>query len=370
MKNVYLISNSYKSFFLFRKEIIKKLSKKHNLFLIANNDDYYEYFNAQNINCIKFENFFNKKNIFLNIFFIFKLILIFIKNKPNLVQTYTIHPNLICLPIAKLFFAKTLAMITGMGSLSVTKNKNLKTMVNLFYKFSFYFCDHIIFVNTNNKKYFYNNLNIKTKYTLINGAGVLKKIKRPKNNFLIQKYNLKNSFNIIFVGRIIREKGVLDAVKIFKLLKIKNKKLIFAGGFDNSSFSEKIDKKLFNYPGIIFLNHLKNTSKVFDLGDLFILPSITEGMPTSLMEAVNEDIPTISYNIAGVEDIIKNDLNGVTVKIGEINKFVNKIMKVNKDKKYKSNLLANSSKLKNKFDRGFIEKKILYLYESIMKEKN
>jgi galacturonosyltransferase len=370
MKNIYLISNSYKSFFLFRKEIIKELSRKYNLFLIANNDDYFDYFNSQNIKCIKLENFFNKKNIFLNIFFILRLIWIFIKNKPNLVQTYTIHPNLICLPIAKLFFAKTLAMITGMGSLSVTKNKNLKKLVDLFYKFSFYFCDHIIFVNTNNKKYFHNNLNIKTEYTLINGAGVKKKIKRQKKNFFIQKYNLKNSFNIIFVGRIIKEKGVIDAIKIFKLLKIKNKKLIFAGGFDNSSFSEKISKKLFNYPGIIFLDHLRSTYEVFDLADLFILPSITEGMPTSLMEAINEDIPTVSYNIAGVEDIIKNDLNGVTVRIGEINKVVNKIMQINKDKKYRSNLLANSLKLKNKFDRVFIERKILYLYDNIIKSKN
>ena len=41
--NFYLISNSFKSFHLFRKEIIHELSKNYNVILVANNDDYYEY---------------------------------------------------------------------------------------------------------------------------------------------------------------------------------------------------------------------------------------------------------------------------------------------------------------------------------------
>ena len=48
-------------------------------------------------------------------------------------QTYTIHPNLVCIPIAKLFFAKTFAMITGMGATSVTENKALTKILDFFY---------------------------------------------------------------------------------------------------------------------------------------------------------------------------------------------------------------------------------------------
>ena len=68
-------------------------------------------------------------------------------------QTYTIHPNLVCIPVAKLFFARTFAMITGMGATSVTKNKTLTKILDFFYKFSFYFCDHVIYVNEQNEKY-------------------------------------------------------------------------------------------------------------------------------------------------------------------------------------------------------------------------
>ena len=60
--------------------------------------------------------------IFLNVKLIFHLLVLFLKKKPHLVQTYTIHPNLIVSPIAKIF-CKTIMMITGMVSLSISNNK-------------------------------------------------------------------------------------------------------------------------------------------------------------------------------------------------------------------------------------------------------
>ena len=115
--NFYLVSNSYKSFYLFRKEIIAELSKKYNVILLANKDSYLEFFNKK-YECITLNNLFNNKNIFKNLSLIFKILLIFFKKRPDIIQTYTIHPNLLCIPLAKLFFAKTSAMITGMGTVS------------------------------------------------------------------------------------------------------------------------------------------------------------------------------------------------------------------------------------------------------------
>tara|TARA_B100000767_G_scaffold23719_1_gene21002 strand:+ start:563 stop:1648 length:1086 start_codon:yes stop_codon:yes gene_type:complete len=360
--NIYLISNSFKSFYLFRKEIISNLSKKHNVFLIANDDDYSKIFEKR-YECIKLKNVFNNRGLLKNFFFILKLIFIFIKKKPDIVQTYTIHPNLVCIPIAKLFFAKTFAMITGMGATSVTENKALTKILDFFYKFSFYFCDHIIYVNEQNEKYFINHLRIKSKSTRIYGAGVDLKKKHNLNKFVSNKYSLKKTFNIIFVGRIIKEKGILDAIKIFKLLDIKNKKLIITGDLDYAAFSKTIDRKIFNYPGIIFTGHLKDTSQIFELANVFLLPSITEGMPTALMEAIKYDIPSISYKIPGVIDIIKDNINGNSVDIGSIQLMKNKIMKIYKLRQFRKNIIKNSKKLKFKIDRKNTINKVLSLYE-------
>ena len=72
----------------------------------------------------------------------------------------------------------------------------------------------------------------------------LQKKKKFKKNFISQKYNLKETFNILFIGRLIEEKNFEIAIKIFKKLNIKNKRLIIVGDFDELSFSKK--KKLFN----------------------------------------------------------------------------------------------------------------------------
>ena len=365
MKNVYLISNSFKSFYLFRKEIINELSKKHNLLLVANEDEYSNYFRGK-VTCIKFNNLFNRKSFFSNLKIIFILFFLFLKKKPHLVQTYTIHPNLICLPIAKLFMSSTVAMITGMGSLSITNSKILKKIFDLVYKFSFSFCDHIIFVNNDNKNYFTNILKIKKKSITIHGAGIDLKRKPIIKKNLKHALVLKKNFNIVFVGRIIIEKGVLDAIKLFKLLNIPEKKLIFAGGFDSSAFSKKVNKNIFNYPGIIFLNHQKEVNHIYEIADIFILPSRTEGMPTSLMEAIKFNVPTVSYKIPGVRDVIKNNLNGMMVKPGDIISASNKINSLYKSRNLRNIILSNSLKLKNKFDRKKIIQKVLLFYDDII----
>ena len=51
-------------------------------------------------------------------------------------------------------------------------------------------------------------------------------------------------------------------------------------------------------------------------------------MPTSLMESIMNNVPTISYSIPGTKDIIVNNLNGVKLKINDINGAVNQIHKI------------------------------------------
>ncbi len=362
--NFYLISNSFKSFYLFRKDIILKLSKKYNVILIANYDEYQSFFKDK-VTCIELKNTFNNKNILKNIFFIFKLIFTFFRKKPYIVQTYTIHPNILCIPIAKLFNAKTVAMITGMGATSITDNFLIKSLINLFYKLSFSFCDHLIFVNSDNENFFKSKLKLNKKSIKIFGAGVSRKKLLFTQNFIRDKYNLSKAYNILFLGRIIKEKGVLDLIKIFKLLKIKNKKLIFIGDIDRSGYSKEINKSIFNFPNIIFLGHIKDPEYFYNLADLFVLPSYTEGMPTTLMEAIKYKVPTLSYRIPGVTDIIKDNINGCSVNCGEINQMVNKIHKINRNTHFRSNLIKNSNKTLIKFDRKNVINKVFNLYENI-----
>jgi len=362
-KNVYLVSNTFKSFFLFRKEIIFKISKKYNVILVANDDTYVSFFIKKNIKCIKLKNLFNNKSILSQIKIFFKFFFIFILKKPHLVQTYTIHPNLIVTPIAKMFLAKTVIMITGMGAVSISKNVFIKIIYNFLFKFISNFSDYFIFVNNNNKNYFINKLKITKPFIQIFGAGTTKK-KELQKNFISQKFNLKQSFNILFIGRLIKEKGFETVIKIFKKLNIKNKKLILVGDFDKLSFSKKKNRFILNYPGIVWLKKLDDVSEVLLYSNLLLLPSETEGMPTVLMEAITYDLPIITYLIPGPEDIIKNNMNGYIHKVGDISGLENSILKIFNSNK---NLFKqNYFKLATKFNRKNIINKIYIFYEQLL----
>lgn len=365
-KNVYLVSNTFKSFYLFRREIISELSKTYNLVLIGNNDEYVNYFLNKNINCISLDNLFNNKSLIKNFQILFKFIFLFLKKKPHLVQTYTIHPNLIICPLAKIFSSKTITMITGMGAVFNSKNYFLKKFFNYLYKISFKFCDYIIFVNNHDKNYFIKKLNIFKPYIQIYGAGILEK-KVFKKNFICDRYALTKSFNILYIGRLIEEKGFIDAIKVFKKVNIKNKKLIIVGDFDKLGFTKKNNYSILKYPGIIWIKNIRDISKVLLFADTFLFPSKTEGMPTVLMEAINYNIPTITYLIPGVEDIIKNNLNGYVHRIGKIHSLENSLIKIYKSKK-KNHFNYNYSKLISKFKRKNIIVKILNFYEHVLKQ--
>ena len=120
------------------------------------------------------------------------------------------------------------------------------------------------------------------------------------------------------------------------MLKIPNKKLIIVGDLELRGFSSSIDKKILKYPGIIYLGELLETNSIYKFADVFLLPSITEGMPTSIMEAIMHDVPTVSYKIPGVDDIIINKFNGIKLKIKSISPVVNEIQKIYNSKLYKN----------------------------------
>jgi len=63
----------------------------------------------------------------------------------------------------------------------------------------------------------------------------------------------------------------------------------------------KVDKQ------VIFTGWLekKNLWKIYLASDLFILPSLSEGMPNALLEALGADLPCVGSNIAGINDILQ-----------------------------------------------------------------
>ena len=181
----------------------------------------------------------------------------------------------------------------------------------------------ILFVTSEAMKIDYASLALITKNVQILNNGVNIKY---LSNFKKKFYQNNDELNLIYVGRINKEKG-LDFV-IDKFTKIKNKiKLTIVGdGEYLKNLKFKVSKKNLS-KRIIFSGFNPEPYNLISNADLLILPSEYEGFPNVILEALSLDIPVL----ASSNCIALRDFENVTL-INFENQFVNFI---NKFKKYK-----------------------------------
>jgi len=362
MKRILLVSNRTNSLWFFRKEIIISLIKNnYEVIMVANKDEYYKKFKNYNIKFYEIKNNINSFNPFNILNLLFKLIIISLKHKPDIIQSYTIVPNLVC-PLIKIFHkCKVFCMITGMGYVLSSGNKFLLVFSSFFYKISLLLCDHLIFTNKSNLKYFIDNKLYKkgNPYSLIPASGInrnkYKKIKLNKKN---------NKFLFLFVGRLIKSKGIIDLIYIFNKLKIRNKKLLIIGKEDRfSPEGININSLIKNNKMIDHIKESNYLQKYYNKANIFLFPSYSEGMPTVVMEAFSCGLPCFTYKVPGCDDIVINNHTGFKVKLHLKDRMVKLIEKELPNKKKMEQIAKNCIKYSKKFDRDLIVKKVVKLYE-------
>lgn len=138
-----------------------------------------------------------------------------------------------------------------------------------------------------------------------------------------------NSFKILFSGRICKEKGVLELIKAFKILKDKNydveliiagnvgtKRGLKAGSLYLKSCEQYIEENnlIVKFTGFLLQYELYNFYQKVNILVLPTDPKLSlEGMPLSLLEAMSVGTPLIATNVGGNSEVIKDGYNGFLI---------------------------------------------------------
>lgn len=131
------------------------------------------------------------------------------------------------------------------------------------------------------------------------------------NHQLNEFLNTKNKI-ILFVGPIIQRKGIEYLIKsipyIMKDKKYNDVGFVFTGTGDFMNKSKRLCNHLKVNKFVYFTHYLKRDEllKVYSSSDLFVLPSLSEGLPTSILEAMYFGLPVVATEIPGVVDHFKN----------------------------------------------------------------
>lgn len=165
---------------------------------------------------------------------------------------------------------------------------------------------------------------------------------KPKMKGMTHNERIK----VLFVGAIVKRKGVLLLVEAAKRLKEKNIEFwLVGGGRDISNRSMHLHRKIMNatrslnvkYFGYIEHNKLPN---VYNLADIFVLPSYAhardgweELFGIVLLEAMSCGLPVISTDCVGPREIVEDGRNGFLIPQRNVDELVEKIKILSDDEK-------------------------------------
>ena len=129
------------------------------------------------------------------------------------------------------------------------------------------------------------------------------------------KFSPNEKLNFIFIGRILKEKGIVELIKAFNRFE-KNSlaKLTIIGNYDPENPSSvninKLTGKIGSVQSIHYLGPKENIIDYLENSDCLILPSYREGLSNVLLEAMSMKLPVLASNVPGCKELIVNN-NGL-----------------------------------------------------------
>jgi glycosyltransferase involved in cell wall biosynthesis len=113
-------------------------------------------------------------------------------------------------------------------------------------------------------------------------------------------------------GRLSAEKGQSILLDAFKILHNQNdsvKILIVGDGVDRNKLESKVRKEKLS-SNVKFFGHQTSMKKYYESIDLLVLPSLSEGLPNVVLEAMSMGKPVLATNVGAVSEVIKDGNNG------------------------------------------------------------
>lgn len=351
--NVLILANVSMWVYKLRKEIIEELIDTDNeVYISAIRDEFTP--ELVNMGCKFIDTQIDKqgtnpsKDIKLMSFYIRTIKSI----NPNVVLTYTIKPNIYGGMACSLLGKKYVSTVAGLGNGFYKSNHMLK-LVLLLYKMGLRKSKCIFFQNEENKKFFADNKVLRSKVKLVPGSGV---------NLDYHKYeqypDSDDKITLLFIGRVMKEKGIEELLSGAKILKKQYHVMNFSilGGMDQDysrilNEYEELDIVKYHGKKEDVRGYIKDAHAV-------ILPSYHEGMANVLLEAASSGRPILASKVSGCVETFDEGVSGLGFEAKDVDSLCNTVdrfVKLTLDQK-KAMGIAGRKKMKQEFDRNIVVK--------------
>ncbi len=144
-----------------------------------------------------------------------------------------------------------------------------------------------------------------------------KRVDSADSSVIHSKYKInKDSYVILNVGRYTPQKNQIELIKSMPKIQkqISNVHLLLVGRGEMKDILKNEIVRIGMEENITVTGYVDDIYKYYSRGDIFILPSLYEGMPITLLEAMSAKLPVIASNISGVNEIITHEKTGLLLK--------------------------------------------------------
>ncbi len=264
-------------------------------------------------------------------------------------------------PLLKLFRKRVVVTIHGLDWQRDKWSEGFASKyIKLGEKMAVKFADEIIVLSNRVKEYFKDTYNRDTVY-IPNGVNAPEILKAE---IITEKFGLIKNDYILFLGRLVPEKGVHLLIEAFKNVKT-DKKLVIAGGTsDTDDYVSQLKAQVSEDDRIIFTGFQQGQvlQELFSNAYVYTLPSLLEGMPLSLLEAMSYKNCCLVSDIAECKEVVKD--KAVVVKSGDTGELEKAMQRLCDDEELVRGYKENAREyILNKFSWDDVTKRTLALYE-------
>ncbi len=353
MKKILMIGNTDYSIYIYRKELVQSLiSKGYKVIISSPNGDRVPLLKKMGCEFIETNvssysiNPLNEIKLLINYIGIIK------ENKPDVILTYTIKPNVYGGFASKITKTPYISNITGLGS-AIENGGFLKLISILLLKISLSKAKVIFFQNESDKVFLNKKQIGLDNGILIPGSGV-NLIEHQFEDYPTES----NPLQFSFISRLKKEKGLELFIEAAKYFTKKHSDIIFnIAGFAGDEKYHGIlldlhEKRIINYWG-----KLLNVHNLIKQSHCIVHPTYyPEGMSNILLEGAATGRPLISTNQPGCAEIIDDGVNGFLIKKNDLNDLIQKIelfIKLDYDQKVEMGKVGRI-KIEKEFSREII----------------
>ncbi|WP_232089608.1 glycosyltransferase family 4 protein [Aerococcus urinaeequi] len=275
--------------------------------------------------------------------------------KPDIIFTYTVKPNIYGGLAARKFGIPLIANITGLGS-AVENPGVLQKLILKMYKVAFKQVKTVFFQNEENMKFFREN-NIATgRHKLLPGSGV------NTRHFQLLPPPSSQKTNFVFISRIMKEKGIDQYLEAAKTIKNKYSEVEFhICGFCEEGYESIINE--YQELGIVrYHGNIKDIRNILKEVHCTIHPTYyPEGLSNVLLESAAAGRAIITTNRSGTREVIDDNVTGYLIEEKNTEDLVSKIEKFIglTDEEKVTMGRKGREKIENRFDRNIVVTKYL-----------